>query len=190
MIERLHDAPLDRQNDGRSDLQGDTAHLAFPLLSYPPRRGRLPGRQFLRCPVRRLVRMTGGARIWNLVFFCHRRRNELEGMRTDEGARHALGFDLRHVAGYAPAAGTAVFVVGVFLETRGVRAIGRRGAMTIQAERVHRFSELRIVLRAMHIVAGRACDAVLIHDALHEVIPLHPVLVGGSVGEVGERRLA
>ena len=61
--------------------------------------------------------------------------------------------------------------------------------MTVQAELVHRLSELRIVLGAMHIMAGRACDTVLVHNALHEVIPLHPVLVCGSVREMGERRL-
>ena len=42
----------------------------------------------------------------------------------------------------------------------------------------------------MHVVAGRAGDTVLVHDALHKVIALHAVLVGGSVREVGERRLA
>lgn len=62
--------------------------------------------------------------------------------------------------------------------------------MTVQAELIYGFSKLRVVLRAMHVVAGRAGDAVLVHDALHKVVTLHPVLVGGSVREVGERRLA
>ena len=110
-------------------------------------------------------------------------------MRTHESAGYALGFDLRHVAGYALTAWAAVLVVGMLLQTRGVWAIRRCRPMTVQAEFVHRLSKLRIVLGAMHIMAGRACDTVLVHNALHEVIPLHSVLVCGSVREMGERRL-
>jgi hypothetical protein len=103
--------------------------------------------------------------------------------------RYALSLDLRHVAGYALTTGAAVLVVSVFLQCRGVRAIGRRWPMTIQAQLVYWLSELRIVLSAMHIVAGRACDTVLVHHALHKVITLHPVLMRGSVREVRERRM-
>ena len=42
----------------------------------------------------------------------------------------------------------------------------------------------------MHIMAGRAGDTVFVHDALHKVVALHPVLVCGSICEVSERRLA
>lgn len=62
--------------------------------------------------------------------------------------------------------------------------------MTIQTEFVYRLSELGIVLRAMHVVTGRATDGVLVHHALHEVVTLHPVLVCSSVGKVSECRLA
>src|SRR5271155_5793415 len=58
--------------------------------------------------------------------------------------------------------------------------------MTVQAELVYRLSELGIVFRSVYVVAGSTSDAVLIHDALHKVITLHPVLVCGSVREVRE----
>ena len=62
--------------------------------------------------------------------------------------------------------------------------------MTVKAKFVHGLSELRIVFRTVHVVAGSAGDTAFIHDALHKVIALHPVLVCGSVREVGERCLA
>ena len=39
-------------------------------------------------------------------------------------------------------------------------------------------------------MTGSARHAMLVHNALHKVVTLHAVLVGGSVREVGERRLA
>src|SRR5580698_946516 len=80
-------------------------------------------------------------------------------------------------------------MVGVFLQTRGMRAVGRRRPMTVQTELVYRLSELGIVFRAMYVVAGSTGDTVLIHDALDKVIALHPVFMRGSIREVGECRL-
>ena len=68
--------------------------------------------------------MAGRARVRNLVFVCHRRRDELEGVGTHEGSGYALSFDLRHVAGYALTAGAAILVMGVLLQSRRVRTIG------------------------------------------------------------------
>ena len=42
----------------------------------------------------------------------------------------------------------------------------------------------------MNVVAARTRHAVTGHHALHEVVALHPILVRGAVGKVGERRLA
>ena len=110
-------------------------------------------------------------------------------MGPHKSAGYTLGFDLRHVAGYALTAGAAVLVVGVFRESRGVGAVGRRRPMTVQAELVDGLSELGIVFRSVYIVTGSTGDAVLIHDALNEVIALHPVFMRSSVREVRERRL-
>jgi hypothetical protein len=62
--------------------------------------------------------------------------------------------------------------------------------VAIQAEFLRRFSELRVIRRAVYVMTGGARHAMLIHDALDEVVTLHSVLVGGSIGEVGERGLA
>ena len=40
------------------------------------------------------------------------------------------------------------------------------------------------------VVAAEAGDAARVHQALHEVVALHAVLVRGAVGKVRERRLA
>src|SRR6185503_19141677 len=42
----------------------------------------------------------------------------------------------------------------------------------------------------MRIMAAETGHAVLVHRALDEIIPLHPVLVRGAVREMRERRLA
>jgi hypothetical protein len=56
--------------------------------------------------------------------------------------------------------------------------------MTIKADLVRRFSQLRVIARAMHIMAGRTRDSVPVHDALHKVVALHAILVRGAVWEV------
>ena len=58
--------------------------------------------------------------------------------------------------------------------------------MTIETEFVGRFPQLRVVVRAVNIVAGRASDTVAVHYALNEVVPLHPVLVRCAIGEMPE----
>src|SRR5579872_1621155 len=62
--------------------------------------------------------------------------------------------------------------------------------MTTEADFIDRPDQLRVVLRAMHIVAGRACDLMPVHYALRKIIALHPVLVSRAVGEVVEVRRA
>src|ERR1035437_1246469 len=42
----------------------------------------------------------------------------------------------------------------------------------------------------MHIVAIEAGDAAPVHDALHKIVPLHPVLVRRAVGKMREALLA
>ena len=64
---------------------------------------------------------------------------------------------------------------------------GRRRAMTVEAELVRWFAKLRVILGAMHIMAGGAGHTVPVHDALNKVVALHPVLVRGSVREVSRR---
>ena len=97
---------------------------------------------------------------------------------------------LGHVAGDALAAGAAILVMRVFLQSYGVRAIRRIGAVTIEANLVGRLAELRIVVSAVDIVAASAGHAMSVHHALYKVIALHPVLVCGAVGEIEESCLS
>ena len=43
---------------------------------------------------------------------------------------------------------------------------------------------------AMYIVAGETGDAVRVHETGNIVVALHPVLVGGAIGEMCKRSLA
>ena len=58
--------------------------------------------------------------------------------------------------------------------------------MTVKAELVYWLSQLRDVPGAVDIVTRSAGDAVFIHDTLHKVVALHPVLVCGSIRKVGK----
>ena len=61
--------------------------------------------------------------------------------------------------------------------------------MAIEAELADRFSQLRVILGSMHIVATEARNPVPIHHALHKIVSLHTVLVRCAVREMSERRL-
>ena len=74
----------------------------------------------------------------------------------------------------------------VSLDCRSVRTIGRRRAVTTQTQLVCRLDQVRIVAGSVHIMTTEAGHASAIHKALNEVIPLHPVLVPCSIGEMSE----
>ena len=76
--------------------------------------------------------MAQRARVGNPIFFRHGGRNEAERVSVHVSAGYALGFDVRHVAGNAQASGAAIFVVRVFFQRRGARAVGRHWAVAIQ----------------------------------------------------------
>ena len=131
--------------------------------------------------------MTQRAGIGNLVFVRHRRRDECEGV----GAHFHVAqcrLDLGHVAIDALAARRAVLVAGVFFDRGGARAVERQRRVTVETEFVRRLYQLSIVRRAMRVVAGEAREAVLIHEALDEVVSLHAILVSGAVGIMREGR--
>ena len=62
--------------------------------------------------------------------------------------------------------------------------------MTGQAHAAARLPQHGVVVRAVRIVATEAGDAARVHQAGHEVVALHAVLVRRAIGEMGERRLA
>lgn len=82
--------------------------------------------------------MARRAGIRHFVFVGHRWGNELEGMGADEGARYALAFDLRHVAGDALAPRTVFLVVRMLFQTGSMRPVRGTWTMAIQAEFIRR----------------------------------------------------
>src|SRR5215510_15042285 len=62
--------------------------------------------------------------------------------------------------------------------------------MAREAKLVRRLDEVRVVTGAMDIMAAEAGDAAPIHEALHEIISLHAILVTGAFREMRETRLA
>lgn len=61
--------------------------------------------------------------------------------------------------------------------------------MAIEANLGCRLDELRVVLRAMHIVAGKACKSAAVHHTLRKIVSLHAVLVRGTIGKMRKAHL-
>ena len=62
--------------------------------------------------------------------------------------------------------------------------------MTRQTQLACGLDQVGIVARAMNIMAAEAGDAAPIHQALHEIVSLHSILMGCSVREMGEGSLS
>ena len=105
---------------------------------------------------------------------------------VDKSARWAFRFDRRHVAGNALVPCAAVLVVGVLLKSGGMRTVRRRGAVAVQTELGWWFPELRVISRAVHVMTIETGYPASVHDALHEIVALHAVLVRGAIGEIIE----
>jgi len=133
--------------------------------------------------------VTGSAGVRHLVLVRHSRRDELEGVGTDERPRHTFCLDLRHVTTDARTPRTADFVMSVLFQRRGMRTIGGARAVAIETEFAGGLPQLWVIVSAVNIVAGRAGDAAAVHHALDEVVALHPILVCSAIGEVQEIRL-
>src|SRR6266851_2408629 len=117
------------------------------ILFFPPRREPGPVTHRIGGPDRGLVHVAGGAWIRNLVLVSHRWCDEGERVRTYEDARNR-NFHLRHVAGHTLAPRRAILVVRVLRQGRFARAAARTWPMAIEANFIHRFAELGVVLRA------------------------------------------
>lgn len=133
--------------------------------------------------------MTEVAGIGNFFSVSFRGADKLERVAADTYIAERLG-DFRHVAGDTLTAGAVRLVVGVLFQAQGVRAARRLGAVAVEAEQLRGLAQARIVRRAVGVVAGEAGDSVNIHLAVHEIVALHAVLVGGAIGEVREAGLA
>ena len=165
--------------------------LARAVASFQAPWGALaPAAHRLGSPGICLIRVTQSAGVWDFVSLCHRWADEAEGMGADEGCGNSFGLDLRHVAGDALATGAATLVVRMLFKGRGARAVRGERAMTIETEFVGRLSQLCVVVRAVNVMAGKTGYAASVHNALHEVVALHAIFVGGAIGQMGERRFA
>src|SRR5262245_65383409 len=61
--------------------------------------------------------------------------------------------------------------------------------MAREAQLLRRFDQVGVVAGAVDVVAAEAGDAARVHQALREIIALHPVLVRRAVREMRERRV-
>ena len=129
--------------------------------------------------------MAGRARVGDFELVGGRRRDELERMAADVYVGEGL-FNLRHMAVDALVAGGAGLVVGVLLQGRGVGSVRGVRAVAGEADGGLGFDEIGSIGAAVRVVATGAGDAVGVHRALDEVVALHPVLVAGAIGKVGE----
>src|SRR5215475_3696347 len=108
------------------------------------------------------VGVAGGTWIWDLVFVGGRWIDEREGVRADFDVGNG-GLDLGHVARDALAAGRARLVMRMFLEGGSARSIERHRAVAIEAKFVGRLAKLRVIFRAVRVVASETGDFVAVH---------------------------
>lgn len=155
-----------------------------------PRRLVRPMTHSVCCPSCRFVFVTRRTCVRYLVFVCHGRRNEFESVCAHKGTGNAFTLDLWHMAGHALTAGAAVLVMSVFFHFGYVRAVRRCCTVAIEAYLVCGLAKLSIVLSAVYIMARSACNSFLVHQALHEVITLHPVLMRSSIRKMSKGRLS
>ena len=78
----------------------------------------------------------------------------------------------------------------VFFEGRGARTVKRKRSMAVKAQHVSGFAQLRVVVRAMHVVTAEARHPAAVHHALHKIISLHAIFVRRALREVREGGLA
>ncbi len=156
----------------------------FSLLDSPGRRiGPLP--QLLQSPSRRLVLVTDRARIWNFVGFGHGWRDKSECMTAHVLVTECL-LDLWHMTSNAFITWTARFVMCVLFDRARMWSVRRAGTMTFQAHHVCRLYEKSNIVGSVNVMTARALYTAGIHYTLHKIVPLHPVFMRCSIGEVRE----
>ena len=74
------------------------------------------------------------------VLVGHGRRDEAEGVSANERTGDTLRLDPGHVARHTLTTGTAILVMSMFFESRGVRAIRRAWTTAVEAEFVRGFA--------------------------------------------------
>ena len=163
----------------------ETAAIMLSSLSRTPRRVLNPGLQCRTRPFRRLVCVTDVARIGYLQRIGLAGRDELEGVAAHVDVRNGL-LDLGHVTGDALATRAANLVMRMCLDGRRMRTVLRVRAVAVQAYLLGRLPQYRVIGRSVHIMAAKAGHTARVHEALHEVVALHPVLMRGAIRKMRE----
>ena len=166
-------------------LQHSPLFETVELLSHAPWRQIGPALERLRYELRAFSRVASRAGIRDFQRFRGAWGDEFERVGPDVAIGYGL-FDLGHVTGHALVPGTPNFVMRVRLNRGRVGAVRGVRAMAFETKNVRWFDQISAVLRTVNIVAAKAAHAVRVHLTGNKVIALHPVLVCGSVGEVGE----
>lgn len=169
-----------------------TGNTTIPCVRrsvHAPRRSLWPVPQSLGGPSGALVCMASRTGIRDFIFVGHCGGYEGKGMRSHLHIRNCY-FDFGHVTSNATASCRVFFVMRMLFDGGGARAIQRKGTVTIHAEFVRWFSQLCVIVRAMHIVATKAGHAATVHHTLYKIIPLHTVLVRRAIGVVCKGRFA
>jgi hypothetical protein len=133
--------------------------------------------------------MARRAGIRSFIFVGHRWRYERKRVCSNLNIRNSRR-NFRHMAGNAAATRRPLLVMRVLFDGGRARTIQGKRAVAIQAELVRRFSQLSVVIRAVHIVATKAGHAAPVHHTLYKIIPLHAVLVRRAIRKMSESRLA
>src|SRR5580704_1558477 len=145
----------------------------FPFVSLnsvnAPRRPLWPVLQGLCGPGCSLVRMAHRAGIRDLIFVGHRWSDEGKRMSPNLHVRNG-SLDFRHMAGNATTTGRAFLMMGVLFDGSGAWTVQGKRAVTIHAELVRRFSQLRVVACSMHIVATKTGNAATVHHTLYKIV--------------------
>ena len=134
-----------------------------------------------------LVRVAGGAGIGDIHALTLRRSDEPECVAGDIHLANRLG-DLGHMTGHALAAETVRLVMGMFLDARCMRPVLRIGAVAGRANLRNGLAQHGFILGAMWIMATETGDAPVVHQALGEIVALHPVLVRRTLRKMRESR--
>ena len=125
------------------------------------------------------------ASVRNFQCFGFRGPHETERVASDINVTDRL-CDLRHMARNALAASAIPRVVRVLFYARGVRPVLRVGDVARQAKSAAPFTHNSRILRTVRIVATETGNAPRVHETLNEIVALHAILMGGSIGEVRE----
>lgn len=114
--------------------------------------------------------------IGNRVFVRVRWTDEGESVRANHCCAQR-GLNFWHVAGDTGTAFRVLVVMRVRRQRRFARTVRRLRAVAFEAKFLCGLAQLRVVARAMHVVAIEASHAVAVHHTLYEIVPLHAVLV-------------